>query len=349
MNDHLTKLPTTRIRSLDIIRGIALFGILLINVHFFIVSDIFNIPDEVVPTDTWLGKFISIFIEKKFYSIFSFLFGVGFFIFATKAEAKGWRPLRLFSRRLFFLFVIGILHLFFFLGSILSTYALIALFILPFYRRQTTTVEYWLSGGIFVFTLSMLGQRFFANEWYFALFGNDGFLIWLMFLTGLWFGKKGLLLGDERAVGRLRTIQRVTAPLFVIAVALLTYTYASGSPYMDEYIALTALPMASFYLSSLFLVLQSDKVAHYLQPIGYVGRMAFTNYLLQNIIGVALIYAFHQTESIYTLTMIALLIYIIQVIYSTIYFRYFNIGPFESIWRKFTYRHRYKERTFPTS
>ncbi len=349
MHESSSLLPTHRIRSLDIIRGIALFGILLINVHFFMVTDIFNVPEEVIPADTLLGQTISVFVEKKFYSIFSFLFGVGFFIFATKAESKGWKPLRLFSRRLFILFVIGLFHLYFFLGSILSMYALIALFLLPFYRRTVPVIMSWWSIIFALYTLSYIGQIVASPQWYFFLFGNDAIIIWLMFLAGLLYGKLGFLKEDQTSDRRLRTVQRTTFPIFVIGVIVLYVLYVGygwSNTAIDAYLGLFAIPMTFFYIATLFLVLRQTDVVERLQPIGYVGQMAFTNYLLQNVIGVALITAFGNPTSIGLLTLIALLIYMIQIVYSVIYFKYFKIGPLESIWRRLTYGRRYRHHTF---
>lgn len=77
---HSSITQKERIISLDIIRGFALFGILLMNVAVFQTLTV----DIQIPTYSGLNetitKLIDIFVEKKFFSIFSFLFGAGFFI-----------------------------------------------------------------------------------------------------------------------------------------------------------------------------------------------------------------------------------------------------------------------------
>ena len=83
-----------------------------------------------------IDSLINIFIEKKFFSIFSFLFGVGFYIFATRAEARGDRPRMRFARRLLALLVIGIIHIFIFWGSILAIYAVIGFYCYHFTLRR---------------------------------------------------------------------------------------------------------------------------------------------------------------------------------------------------------------------
>ena len=69
--------------------------------------------------------------------------------------------------------------------------------------------------------------------------------------------------------------------------------------------------------------------------------MALTNYYMQSIIGILLFYnlgfGLGLEFGITYVYLIALLIYITQVIYSNMWFRYFQYGPMEWIWRRFTY------------
>lgn len=69
--------------------------------------------------------------------------------------------------------------------------------------------------------------------------------------------------------------------------------------------------------------------------------MAFTNYFMQNLLGVALIKLFQlQTVTSREALWLAVIIYGIEVIWSVLYFKKFCIGPLEWIWRKFTYGFR---------
>ncbi len=98
MNPSVTQ--KERILSLDIIRGLALFGILFINVGAYqVIIEGGPMPDY-SGINGVIDSLIDIFIEKKFFSIFSFLFGVGFYIFASRAEARGDKPKRRFARLL---------------------------------------------------------------------------------------------------------------------------------------------------------------------------------------------------------------------------------------------------------
>ena len=61
-------------------------------------------------TDRVLDFLELVFVESKFYTIFSVLFGIGFSILMTRAEAKGMAFRRFFLRRAFFLYLSGLAH-----------------------------------------------------------------------------------------------------------------------------------------------------------------------------------------------------------------------------------------------
>ena len=80
---------------------------------------------------------VHFFVEGKFYSIFSFLFGFGFALQIARAEERGDSRASLFKRRLFWLLVIGLLHAYLlWSGDILSIYAVMG-FVLILFRRKT--------------------------------------------------------------------------------------------------------------------------------------------------------------------------------------------------------------------
>ncbi|SDO38413.1 DUF418 domain-containing protein [Alkalicoccus daliensis] len=138
-----------RIQTLDIIRGIALAGILLVNVQMMTSTSFFKTaygiqPEAQSQLDYILNLFIEFFVQGSFVSTFSFLFGMGFYLFMTKAKAKGWNEKKLFTRRLFILALFGLAHLvLFWLGDILLTYAVSGFFLLLFYQAKEKTLLTW--------------------------------------------------------------------------------------------------------------------------------------------------------------------------------------------------------------
>lgn len=126
-----------RIPLIDALRGFALWGILVINIKglsgFAYSLDAF--PDWATrfgvgaTTIEFLTRFL---VEGKFYSIFSFLFGLGFSIQLARGEGKpDW--LRMYARRMRILFLIGALHaLLLWSGDILWIYALLGFALMLF-------------------------------------------------------------------------------------------------------------------------------------------------------------------------------------------------------------------------
>ncbi|MBJ3789292.1 DUF418 domain-containing protein [Bacillus sp. OA1] len=129
-----------RIHSLDIIRGIAILCILFANLPTMTGLDPFN-QAGYTGTDKTIRFLVDLFIQAKFYTIFAFLFGVGFYIFMKNTEAKGYPMYKLFTRRLCILLVFGLLHFtFLWYGDILHAYAIAGFILLFFYKRSTKLI-----------------------------------------------------------------------------------------------------------------------------------------------------------------------------------------------------------------
>lgn len=156
-----------RILFIDVLRGMALFGILAANMRaFFAPLDAYGFIQVLYPhrADVIAQWFIDAFIQGKFVSIFSFLFGMGFAIQMSRAEARGVRFLGFYPRRLLALALFGLIHgILIWSGDILLTYAISGAVLLLFRKRQQKTLLWW-SGSIFavpvVVSLVFLGIWF---------------------------------------------------------------------------------------------------------------------------------------------------------------------------------------------
>src|SRR5829696_140457 len=114
-----------RLEILDVLRGLAVGGILIGNMQWF--SGYGMLPEALAAQSSFADRIIHFlvhfFVEGKFYSIFSFLFGFGFALQIARAEERGDLIATLFKRRLFWLLVIGLLHAYLlWAGDILSIY-----------------------------------------------------------------------------------------------------------------------------------------------------------------------------------------------------------------------------------
>ena len=118
-----------RIESLDVLRGFAVLGILVMNIQAFAMPGAAYLNPTAygdlngINFFTWLVSYL--LVDQKFMSIFSMLFGAGICLFADRAEARSGRSAGLHYRRTFYLLVFGLVHAYFlWSGDILVAYAL---------------------------------------------------------------------------------------------------------------------------------------------------------------------------------------------------------------------------------
>ena len=128
-----------RIATLDILRGFALFGILVMNIQVFaMIAAAYINPPAVPPTGVaeyaiWLVSHV--FFDRKFITLFTMLFGAGIVLMTQRAEAAGNGALALHYRRMIWLLVIGLIHAYLiWYGDVLTAYALIGM-VAVFMRR----------------------------------------------------------------------------------------------------------------------------------------------------------------------------------------------------------------------
>ncbi len=130
-----------RIAYLDILRGIAILFIFSANIvylsgHYFLSEDTLK-SFATSQFDKILEFIMYTLVDGKFYSIFSMLFGIGFVVQYNNLKKSNTSFVPFFSRRMFWLTIIGLCHLtFFWVGDILTLYALLG-FILILFRHKT--------------------------------------------------------------------------------------------------------------------------------------------------------------------------------------------------------------------
>ncbi|WP_110113127.1 DUF418 domain-containing protein [Bacillus sp. CGMCC 1.16541] len=383
-----------RIVTIDIIRGFALFGIFLVNMPAFHSPDfkvqISGMHVEYTGIDYWVDLFLQMFVQMKFFTIFSFLFGLGFYIFMSRAEQKGFNVKRLFSRRLLGLLLFGALHLIFlWFGDILHLYAITGFLLLFFYKRKPKTILIWAFSILFLFH-ALISLTFLVPETmledmqadmqegydeklnnYVAVYEQASYIDWVLyridieipsilanlpitlmpvlslFLFGLYAGKIGLFERVEEQRNLLRKVQVFSFLIGVIFAILLGLVKTKGwnvGAYEDSVIqlftSLSGVGLCFFYISTLTLLLQAENWQKRLRPLGYVGQMALTNYLLQTILCVILFLGFnlYGQISLTTGTILCFIIYSLQVFISRKWLQMYRFGPFEWLWRTMTYR-----------
>lgn len=163
---------SNRIIYLDILRGMAILFIYIANSYVF--SGWLSMPEEVKDTmsgallNTIIKQLTAVFVDGKWYSVFSILFGIGFFIQYENTKAKNGSFPRFFSKRMAGLLIFGLLHLFFvWLGDILTLYALLGFVLILFRNLSQKKLLAW-SGVLLllpiVHLLLMKGFDFYYPE-----------------------------------------------------------------------------------------------------------------------------------------------------------------------------------------
>jgi uncharacterized protein len=144
--------PAARIIEVDMVRGFALFGVLLVNMYSFGADSIaWNLP-----ADEFAFSVMRVFFESKMWTLFSMLFGFGFAVQLHSAHARGVRIFPTYLRRLAVLFAFGAAHALLYDGDILMLYAELGLVLLVVHRLPTRQLVILAVGLMFVFPVARL-------------------------------------------------------------------------------------------------------------------------------------------------------------------------------------------------
>ncbi len=159
-----------RIISLDILRGLAVLGILIMNIQSFSMPSAAYINPTAYGDLTGLNRLVWIFSHilagQKFMSIFSMLFGAGVVIFSENAISKGKNCALLHYRRMGWLLVFGLIHGYLlWYGDILFTYSLCGMLIF-FFRNISPRKLVWIGFGFFAVPMLLDSMAAFSMPYW---------------------------------------------------------------------------------------------------------------------------------------------------------------------------------------
>lgn len=169
-----------RLAELDVLRGVALFGVFLMNFVGFAGPQVMATEEQLLllpsaPLDFTLRSLLEWLVQDKANSIFAFLFGLGFYLQMTRLEARGADFESIYRRRLFVLLFIGAIHnTFFWAWDILHLYALAGLLLLAFRQMSNRAL---VIGGL---VLALFGRTAVKSLLEFSMGegGGDGFAMY---------------------------------------------------------------------------------------------------------------------------------------------------------------------------
>jgi uncharacterized protein len=332
--------PSERYAHLDLLRGLALFGVLLVNALSGFSISIFEYMQHAT------NPFVAEFLEFRALSLFAFLFGLGTAILAERVLTV------VLLRRFAALFLFGIAHIVFvWNGDILALYAVCGFLLLPFLRLGPKAlallgaVALQLPRWISVPTAGHAAERLHGIEatrvystgtWAEILrFRCDEALHWLL---PLWLMTLPMTLGlmllgmaawKTGALRRPREHRRALLVVFVAGAlgAAADYAFDLDMPYL----------LAAVYGAAVLLWLDAAR----LPWIAALGRMALTNYLLQSVAMTLIFYSYgfglFGRLSPAGVAAIAIAMYTAQMWWSQWWLRSHSFGPFEKLWRSVTY------------
>jgi len=399
MSDIAPVQEQSRIKSLDVMRGFALLGILAVNAAFFAAPwqtsfDPTLAPLAVDETSVWSWFVMHVFFEFKCITLFSMLFGASIYLVGGERSDKSRGAIL--RRRLFWLLIFGLIHaLLIWYGDILVTYAITGFLVL--FARS------WKPGtlmivGVILYLLALLAQNVLGlfydlipteqlgpiNDELAAVFAvsseelarqqaayQGGFITgvqenattWLSFIANAIFGlvirtagvmmigmalfKWGFLSGNAPT-----WLYGLMLALGAGALALVGYqAWFNWEARFDmihmmtrgQFVNSAVSIFVSIGYASLFVLLVKAGMRFLTEPLAAVGRMAFTNYIMQSLIMSTIFWGGGRGLGLWgevdrpTLWAIVLGVWALQLIWSPLWLSRFSMGPLEWIWRRLSY------------
>lgn len=391
---------------MDVLRGFAILGIFIANLgtgfSWYKESASLTGPMLLPGWDHKMNYLHHMFIEGKFYSIFSLLFGWGIALQVKRGINKGTDALPTIKRRLVFMLLLGACHLLIWPGDIVFFYAMLGFLLLPFRKFSNKTLL--ITGGVLILLPILLYAAKMHWPWLNApaglLYETGGKVDYLLtgnrteedfhnlLLHGNWWDiLKACIAGFFFRYGYLFFVSRIPKVLGMFLIGyvigrtdfyknilqhkkILYYTIGIGlllglpaNYYLAYYMswheadyfalkpngfyqtvvyALGVVPLALAYVAIFMLSFQTAAGKRILSVLAPVGKMAFSNYILQTLIGnfVFLGAGLGYMEKVGPVyfTLFGIIVFIFQIILSTAWLKYFNYGPLEWLWRSATYK-----------
>ena len=389
--------PTQRQVQLDVLRGFALLGILVMNIQ------VFSMPIAAYTNPTVWGDLTGLnyvvwlsghlLADQKMMALFSALFGAGIVLFAERAQATGRAVTALHYRRMFWLLIFGLAHAYLlWFGDILVLYAICGAIV---FRARRWSVVTLMVTGLLLLSVSSLVYLFFGwtlphwpaeqvaamsdESWQptaevlarevdayrggwleqmgvrvpaAMMFQTFVLLLWGfwraagMMLIGMALYKSGILSGTRPRSVYLRFIAvavLIGLPLVAYGVywntanewALSSMFFGTQFNYWGSVLVMLG------WIGAITLLCQGGAATWLTARLAAVGRMAFSNYLMQTVICVTLFYGhglgwYGEVERSGQI-LVVFAIWLLQLWYSPLWLRRFRQGPMEGLWRRLTY------------
>ncbi|MFC7772693.1 DUF418 domain-containing protein [Flavobacterium sp. GCM10027622] len=359
-----------RLAIIDVLRGWALLVVVISNYLYYAYS-----PEGEINGKGFWSSLIQIvesyFFSAKGWTLLFVLFGYGFGVLYTRMQHKTYAFL---TRRLLVLLVFAFFNSLLFDGDILRDYAILGLLflfflhfsvrklvitiaafvlIIPFLAAKINSID---NSYVTALSNSIAPLRFshhwfdvlqynFLSSYYFEVLNLHYSVTvhWVMFtcmLIGLALQKSHFFenLQDKKSLFRKIMISSLVLTLVLWAILILSsslqwsYLKYFASNY---WIVLTTM---LFTASGIVVLYSHQKCQFVFNAFSWVGKMTFTNYLVQNILNLLVFQGvglrlFHHMP-LYFYFVLAIIVYVLQILFSYWWLQSHSYGPFEWLWRK---------------
>jgi uncharacterized protein len=365
--------PARRDKSLDILRGFALAGVLLT----FCITDARSEPgytksflDELIDWPKW------ILIEARMYTMLIIIFGIGFHVQLKKARRKEADFIPVFLRRVSGLIILGFLHaIFLSTRDILIFYGISGAVLVLL--RNAKNWQLWIVMAL-IFIASPLVMRYFQegfkafslaqannysdhikHNWEFFLLYHQIYFIYgemlMYFMLGYMLSRSGIFqkLRDNKKFRRRWLVISLIATAVLIPVNFfyLPSIFSFFSSIKSQWVLYTVgfgirlawqlCMIASVLLYAVLLIglYQTAKGKRWLSPLASFGQMSLSNYLIQSIVIVPYMLAFNKFDNMPPFSGFILFtaVLALQLLFSMWWMKRYKLGPFEWLLRSFTY------------
>ncbi len=378
MNHSLTAVAiqpvklSERIHILDILRGFAVLGILVVNI-IGMASPAYlpGYPDSSqTPFYDHLAEMLILYAaDGKFFTIFSFLFGLGFSVQLSRAQAKGRDIGSYYPRRLLALLAFGFLHSLFWFDDILRLYALLGFTLLWFRHRSNREVFAWVivffvlgyfssllhallknampdlytpgkavfqSGSLWQVFQFQAGIQFYMLAYVAQIQAAN---VMYLFLLGMLAGRLKFF---ENLEERKETLKKIAITALLVNLIFDILHFFSETDWLSNLeFSIGAPALSAAYISLLCLFWMHPLGAKWLAPLAAAGRMALTNYILQSVLCSFIFNGYglglYGKVGAAGLLGFAAGIYTLQIAISNWWLARFQFGPLEWVWRSLTY------------
>lgn len=355
-----------RNKNMDVVRGIAVLGLMYMNVYFFGLFEFGYVPQPTPPLSDYVIQTVNLFfIDGRFRTLFCLLFGAGLYI-----QWQRYQNITILKKRLKVLAVFGLLHGFLlWAGDILFIYACAGWLTCKYLNADNSIIirrawQFLFIGALMSMVLMLVEPYVVINRTDSAflqsyeqtlsslgnILGTNALMFVIMIiavpLITLWMSAAVMLVGvylyrlkvfdDGLPTASVRTVGCIAFLLSCLRV-LLEYQHFQLAEVLKEPLNwLAALFTALLLIHIIVKAVHKDNWI----TIGFMrlGRMSLTAYISQTVCLFLLfkivyphwVLSFNRIDYLYLVTVLALIQYFSFWLYSC----YFKLGPLELVWRK---------------